>query len=134
MFGTWKPLSLLARSPRPSPSPHPWPLGLTEPEVRAVARLLQTVEGQALDKALNRLVSQNGEQLAGALDYDRYLFLCGAIHALRVVAKLPETLTAHLDTQRTHGRDARDDAGSIFLNSPLWDGWLAAQRPDVAGS
>lgn len=123
MSGIWKRLCLRVRSPRPPSSPQ-WPLGLTEAQVEAVARLRGTAEGKALLAALDALCQQQTETLAGALPHDKYLFQCGVAHAIRICAALPELFTRYLEDARDraqHRNQSAPDRGVTFLNTPFWD-------------
>jgi len=115
---------------RPLP-PSPLPLGLDPDQAEAVAKLPSHPAGRAWAVALERLFDSQQEQLANRLAHDDYLFQCGVVHALRVVAALPDTFTTALEAQRArdtrHTRDT-EPVRDWELNS----GWFPRRDTPVA--
>jgi hypothetical protein len=108
------------------------PLGLEPGQVQALTAWGDSPAGRTWALALDRLFEVHQEQLAGRLSHDDYQFQCGVVHALRVVAMLPDTLTAALEAQRARDtRRTRDDITPDWdLNSP----WFSrAHYPNGSG-
>lgn len=77
----------------------------------------------AYQRALEALFDSQAERLATGLNHDEYLFQCGVICALRVVAALPQSLTQA--EQRTYARPDTDgtDPDRGLLNTPWYLDW-----------
>ena len=115
---------LSLRLHRRLPPPSPLPLGLDPDQVAALGQWEGHPAGRAWKVALERLFDLQQEQLANRLSHDDYLFQCGVIHALRVVAALPDTLNTALEAHRAR-TDRRNR--STAEPTPDWElntGWF----------
>ena len=133
MSGTFQPLSrwltpwLSKRKPA-SPQDSPLPLGISAAELAALKALKSTPHWPHFCRVLGALAEAQSAELVAGQPHDRYLFLCGALHALRRVYTLADDLIAAATTSEeiADARD-RDTArraarhAAAFVNTPWWD-------------
>ena len=81
-------------------------------------------------RLLERVAEQELRELLGAKEHDRYLFVCGALYAIKRIAQAPAFVATYLEelrsrdrTRRSADADARARAGLIFTNTPWYDAW-----------
>lgn len=80
--------------------------------------------------ALSKLAEAQANELTTGLSHDRYLFVCGALTALRRTYTLVDDLVA-ASSQLQEISDARERStadhtarrAASFLNTPWYDGW-----------
>ena len=68
---------------------------------------------------MERVFDQQAETLASGLDHDKYLFQCGVVFALRMVASLPDQLTQALERSRDRTAESESTDPGTFLNT-VW--------------
>ena len=71
-------------------------------------------------------------QLASGLAHDQYLFQCGVLHGIKLIANMPDQIVTHERMQDEHAARTREadfaadsDRVAPFLNTP---GWIDYER------
>ncbi len=113
---------------RRAPATTSLPLGLTESDIDSLAALRTSPHWKHYVAVLDRLGEQQAAVLASGLDHDKYLFVSGALTALRRVYTIADDLIAAAATLKEH-EHARDRTASAarhadtFVNTPWYDSW-----------
>ena len=105
------------------------PLGLEASQVDSLRQLVSSPSySNGLLPLLDKVHEQQAEVLLQGLDYEKYLFQCGVVYAIRRLYQLPnENLTkvTELETRQDAriNRDRSRDGRSIFVNTPWYESY-----------
>ena len=126
----------LARKPRHSAAP----LGLEAQQVSALKALAATPAWTHYLQALQAVAEQQAAELASGLPHDKYLFTCGALHALRRaytliddVVTATQNITELTDARQRASAERERRARNVFLNTPWYDGYIRDRIAADAG-